>query len=571
MSGPVASLVVRTLLGEPRLLVRLVAWSAVEAAPAFAVAVAIARAIEDGFAAGRPGTGAAWLALLGAVWLAAAVGARQVILTVAELVEPFRDLLLTRVVTGALHRSTGGGRPPDAAAVARAGLQVELARDALAAVVTVVRSFVFTVVSVVLGLLALAPPTLLAVAPPFLAGLALFLLSLPALARRQRAYLLADERTAAATGELAAGLRDIVACGAEDRVGAAVARRVAAQAGEGRALARVTALRTAALSLGGWLPVVLLLAAAPWLLRNGAGPGVVVGALACVTQSLIPAFRGFVEGLGVSAVRLAVALDRVLETAPPPGPTPPRLPAPSDTTVRLRGVTAAYGPHAAPVIDRLDLTIPAGDHLAVVGPSGIGKSTLAALVTGMLTPRSGEVTVGGVPADRLPRAARVLIPQEAYVFEGTVRENLCYLADAPPDRVREAVAAVGADALVERLGGPHARLDPRTLSAGERQQIALARAWLAPAGLTVLDEATCHLDPAAEARAEAAFARRGGTLVVVAHRISSALRARRVLLMDGDRVWLGTHEELVRTAPPYAELVGRWRPPDRDPRPEAVP
>jgi ABC-type multidrug transport system fused ATPase/permease subunit len=98
------------------------------------------------------------------------------------------------------------------------------------------------------------------------------------------------------------------------------------------------------------------------------------------------------------------------------------------------------------------------------------------------------------------------------------------------------------------------------MSAGERQLIALARAYLAPARLVILDEATCHLDPRAEATAEAAFARRGGTLVVVAHRISSALRARRVLLMDGTSVLLGSHDELVHAAPLYADLVGQWRP-----------
>jgi ATP-binding cassette subfamily C protein len=126
--------------------------------------------------------------------------------------------------------------------------------------------------------------------------------------------------------------------------------------------------------------------------------------------------------------------------------------------------------------------------------------------------------------------------------------------------VEEAVAALGAHELVEAAGGYDEPLDPAALSAGQRQLVALVRAYLAPARLVILDEATCHLDPAAEARVEHAFARRGGTLVVVAHRITSARRAGRVLLVEAGRVQTGTHDELVRTAPLYADLVGHWQP-----------
>ncbi|MFC4912321.1 ATP-binding cassette domain-containing protein [Actinomadura gamaensis] len=551
--------VLRALVAEPRALVRVLAWSVVEAAPALLVGQAVARAIGDGFAVGRPWVGTAWLAGLALVWGVAAVGARQVVLAVASIVEPFRDRLLTRAVTGTLRQAAASGRPPGSAAVARVNLQVELARDALAALVTVVRSFAFTAGSVVVGLATLEPLVLPWVLPPFLVGLGLFAASLPALARRQRDYLLADERTVAATADAIGGLRDIAACGAEDRIGHAVRARVNAQAQAGRALARVTALRTFALTVGGWAPVVLLLAAVPWLGRHGVGAAVVIGALTYLTQSLVPAFSGLVRGLGVSAVRLRVAVDRVLTASAPPPEDGPRR-AIGAGGVRLRGVTAAYRPDAPPVIDSLDLDVPAGEHLAVVGPSGIGKSTLAALITGMLRPRAGTVEIDGIPAHTVETDARVLIPQEAYVFRGTVRANLAYLTSADDPPFASAVAAVGADALVERLGGLDAAIDPGALSAGERQLIALARAYLSSARLIVLDEATCHLDPAAEARAETAFARRGGTLIVVAHRISSARRADRVLLMDGTRTHLGTHADLVESTPAYAALAGRPHP-----------
>ncbi|WP_433361269.1 ATP-binding cassette domain-containing protein [Streptosporangium sp. CA-115845] len=554
---------IRRALGrDPYQLVRLAGWSVAETAPALVIGLAIARAIDDGFGAGRPTTGFAWLALLGGAWLLAAVGARQVVLAVAAIVEPFREELLAHVVDDALRHSAASGQGPGAGAVARANLQVELARDAFASVITVVRSFAFTVVSVVLGLATLVPGVLALVLPPFCAGLVLFSLSLRALARRQRDFILADERTAGALAGMVGGLRDIAACRAEERVAGDVGLRVTEQARAARSLARVTALRTASLAVGGWLPVLLVLAGTPWLLREGAGAGVILGALAYVTQSLAPALGNLVEGLGINGVRLRVALDRLLRDGDPPVRARGRLAAESGGA-ELRGVTFAYGPHAEPVIDRLDLSVPEGDHIAVVGPSGIGKSTLAALLTGVLPPDSGQIMVGGVPADRLDPADRVLIPQQAYVFRASLLENLTYLSDAPKEAVDEAVAAVGLTNLVARLGGYSAEIDSGLLSPAEQQLVALARAYLAPARLAILDEATCHLDPAAEARAEEAFARRGGTLLVIAHRLTSALRARRILVMDGTSVRLGTHEEMLAASPLYADLAGQWNPSSR--------
>ncbi|MFI7039685.1 ATP-binding cassette domain-containing protein [Microbispora rosea] len=558
----VGRLVVGALRREPSRLLWLACWSVAEALPALTGGYAIARAVDDGFAAGRPGAGLMWLGVLAAAWGVAAVAARQVLLLIAGIVEPFRDDLLRRVVTGALRAGRGG----DSAAVARMNHQVELARDAFGAIITVVRTFVFTVAGVAVGLTTLAPEIVPLVLAPVALGLGLFLVSLPALARRQREFIVADERTAAAVASMAGGLRDVTACGGEARVAASVGREVSRQARAARALARVTASRTLSLAVGAWLPVVLLLAGAPWLVRQGVTGGVILGSLTYVMQSLSPALGGLVQGLGVSGVRLAVTLERILHAPGPPVPHGDR--EPGGVRLELRGVRFAYGAagHKAPepVIDGLDLDVPEGDHLAVVGPSGIGKSTLAALVAGLLTPDDGEVLVGGVPAARVRPAARALIPQEAYVFPGTLAENLTYLAPGtPPERVDEAVAAFGLTELARRTaGGP---LDPAELSAGERQLVALARTYLSPARLVVLDEATCHLDPAAEARAEAAFAARGGTVIVVAHRISSALRARRVLVMDGTRVLLGTHEEMVASSPLYADLVGHWEGPGRLP------
>jgi ATP-binding cassette subfamily C protein len=173
------------------------------------------------------------------------------------------------------------------------------------------------------------------------------------------------------------------------------------------------------------------------------------------------------------------------------------------------------------------------------------------------------VLLGGAPVAALDATVaahhRVLIPQEAYVFSGTVGENIAYLRpDAAGIVIDNAVDRLGARELVDRLGGPRAPLDPRALSAGERQLLTLVRSYISVAPLVILDEATCHLDPAAEALVERAFAARAGSLIVIAHRISSALRARRVLVIDSGAAAVGGHEDLLARSELYRDLVGHW-------------
>ncbi|MGW2616880.1 ATP-binding cassette domain-containing protein [Streptomyces sp. NPDC001500] len=621
MNADARRLLRSTLRARRRPFVRFAGWSLVQAVPALLSGVLVARAVDDGFLADHVREGLGWLGLLAVATLVGAWGTRQTTLQLADVVEPFRDDLAAFVAGGTLRRSARLGRHPDTAGVARLTEQVEIARESYGAVVMFVQTFAVTAVSVLLGLTALDPALLLFVLPPLVVGLTLFLLALRALAARQRTVVLADEAIAEQATVVADGLRDVTACGAEDPVRRRVDARIDAAAEAARALARLTALRTAALGIGGWLPVVLILAGAPWLLRGGMTTGAILGALTYLSQNLQPALQHFVRGVGASGLWLLVTTARILETttdtpatsgateggpesaprptdaaapltapvavaasadpgsrrctADRPSPSSPRSAsapgeqAPRDGGVELRGVTFGYARSADPVIRDLDLSLAPGAHLAVVGPSGAGKSTLAALIAGVLEPQSGLVRLGGSPVRppgpcpspdaRALSESRVLIPQEAYVFTGTLRENLTYLHPAATTAdLDAAVDAIGAVPLTERLGGYDAPVDPAALSAGERQLLALVRALLPPTRLHLLDEATCHLDPAAEAVAEHAFAARPATLIVCAHRISSALRADLVLVLDGPRHHLGAHDRLMADCALYRDLIGHW-------------
>lgn len=568
--------VLLTALRQRRgMLLRLAGWSLVEAAPVFLSGRLVAAAIDEGFLAGRPAAGFGSLAMMALSVLVGAVGTRQVFLRLAAIIEPFRDELVDLVVTGVLHRSTATGQPSDIAGVARLTHQVEIVRESFASVIMVAQGFLVTTASALLGLVTLAPLALPFVLPPLLVGLVLFVSSLRATAARQRTTILANERIAETVSTLAGGLRDIIACCAEDQIRTTVAHSIDAQESAGTELARMTAVRTTALGIGAWVPLLLILLGTPWLVGHGATTGTVLGALTYVSLGLQPALQTLIRTIGGTGLQLMVTLGRITEAAQPPATAPPesRLPEqrprptsrPSDHTLELRNVTFSYGRHAEPIIRDLDLLLAGDDHLAVVGPSGVGKSTLAQIIAGLLQPQAGQILLDGVPLRdwKAPHLAqrRVLIPQEAYVFTGTVAENLdYYLPCRPtPPQLDEAANALGAQLLIEHLGGYQADLRPADLSAGERQLLTLIRAYLSPAHLVILDEATCHLDPAAEAQAELAFTKRPGALLVIAHRTSSALRARRILVLDGDHAHLGSHQELLTHSPLYRDLVGHWQ------------
>ncbi|MFD4256356.1 ATP-binding cassette domain-containing protein [Streptomyces sp. NPDC058534] len=572
----------RFLARRKGVLARLGLWSLVESAQAFLVGFAVAHAVDEGFLAGETRRGLLWLAVALVAVLSGAPVVRGVFAQLAGLTEPLRDGLVRRAVDRSMALAAlGGPGGTDRAAVSRLTNQVEIARDSFAGLVLTLRSFVFTAAGALIGLLSLHPALLLVVLPPLAVGLALFLATLRPMAAAQRRALAADEALGDHATRSRAALRDLTACGTGPETEQRGAELVADAAATARTLARWAAVRTTALGVAGNLPVLALLVAVPWLRGRGVTAGALLGAFTYLVQSLLPALHTLMTALGAAGARLLVVLDRILgptpgaeaEATPPSAagtdPRPPALggrPAPRRPApaVELRSVTLSYGVRAEPVLDSLDLRVAQGEHLAVVGPSGIGKSTLTRLVAGTLAPSGGQVRVAGQAvtgrAAAELAALRALVPQEAYVFTGTVGDNLAYFRpDAGRAELDAAVRELGLRPLVERLGGLDGPVRPAELTHAERQLVALARAYLSPSPLLLLDEATCHLDPAAEARAEEALARRPGTLVVVAHRLSSAVRADRVLVLDGVAAVCGTHEEVLDRSPLYRDLTGHWR------------
>lgn len=257
----------------------------------------------------------------------------------------------------------------------------------------------------------------------------------------------------------------------------------------------------------------------------------------------------------------------VLDTRPTVRERPGAVDLPARGEVVVDHVTFAYGDE--PVLHDVSLTIAAGERLALVGPTGAGKSTLAKLIARFYDPAAGAVRVDGVDLrDATIASLReriVVVPQEGFLFAGTLRDNVRVgRAGAGDADVEAALAALG---LLERFEAFPDGLDTQVrergsrLSAGERQLVSLARAALADPSVLVLDEATSNLDPGTEHQVEQALERlvRGRTVVVVAHRLSTAARADRIAVVyDGRLAELGTHDELVAREGHYAALYRSW-------------
>lgn len=241
---------------------------------------------------------------------------------------------------------------------------------------------------------------------------------------------------------------------------------------------------------------------------------------------------------------------------------------PIDGAIRFEHVSFGYLEGRLVLVD-VDLAVAPGETVAFVGPTGAGKSTMAKLVTRFYDPTEGRVTIDGhdirdVTMHSL-RSQLGVVPQEPFLFAGTIGDNIAFARpDATDEELREAVERVGLTDVIERM--PYG-LDTvvhergQTLSSGERQLIALARAFLAHPRVLVLDEATSNLDLQSETKIEAALdvLLENRTAILIAHRLSTAMRADRIAVVDDGRIIeLGSHNELVALGGRYAEMYDTW-------------
>jgi ABC-type multidrug transport system fused ATPase/permease subunit len=300
--------------------------------------------------------------------------------------------------------------------------------------------------------------------------------------------------------------------------------------------------------------VVVLLVGGVFYLHGGMTLGTVAAAVLYLRQLIGPLDNVliWIEQLQSSGASFA----RVEGLAAVPAATYQHDRLPVGDRIEIRDVRYAYAA-GRDVLHGVDLTVRAGERLAIVGLSGAGKSTLGRLLAGVDRPRTGTVTVGGVPVADLPpdvlRRHVVLVTQEHHVFRESLRENL--MIDLPDEALMSALATVGwrdappLDTSLDRLDGAQA------------QQLALARVVLADPHTVVLDEATALLDPTTARTVERALAAvlHDRTVIAIAHRLQTAHDADRVAVMDAGRiVELGTHDELVAAGGRYAALWRSW-------------
>jgi ATP-binding cassette, subfamily B, bacterial len=333
---------------------------------------------------------------------------------------------------------------------------------------------------------------------------------------------------------------------------------------------KISAWYLPVIELSGLLTTAVAVGVGGWWVHTGA---LTVGTVTFFILTLSNLFEpiqqlsqlfNIVQSAGASLSKLFGLLDTPVDIPERPG----AVDLPERGDIEVEGVGFGYVADA-PVLTGIDLVIPMGARIALVGPTGAGKSTLAKLIARLYDPTEGAIRYAGIDLrDATLRSLRdrvVVVPQEGFLFNGTILDNIRLArAGASDDEVVQALETIG---VLERFAqlpeGLHTEVRERgsRLSAGEKQLVSLARAALADPAVLVLDEATSSLDPGTELVVEHAMVElmQGRTVIVIAHRLSTAERCDLVgVVAEGRLLELGTHDDLVAQGERYAALFATW-------------
>ncbi len=323
-------------------------------------------------------------------------------------------------------------------------------------------------------------------------------------------------------------------------------------------------------AIGNFATLIVVLIGGHMVLQGSMGVGELAGftlALAnffAPIQQMAQLYNTWQQG-NAGLIKLRGLLQ--VEPSVPEAPDAEELP-PIAGHIVLEDVTFGYDP-ANPVLRDINLEIQPGETFSLVGATGAGKSTIAKLVTRFYDPTDGRMLIDGHDLRRVTigslRRQLGVVPQEPFLFTGTLGDNIAFARPgATDDEILEAARVVGLRDLVERLPeGIDTPVHERgsSLSSGERQLLALARAFLARPRVLVLDEATSSLDLKSERKVEQALdvILEGRTAIIIAHRLATAMRADRIAVIgDGAILELGSHDELVALGGLYAEMYATW-------------